>query len=30
MLGASELKPIPEDEGYSRILLRLRVDDAGP
>ncbi|MBA2951886.1 hypothetical protein [Streptomyces himalayensis] len=26
-LGASELKPIPEDEGYSRILLRLRVDD---
>ncbi|MGX4694422.1 hypothetical protein [Streptomyces sp. JNUCC 63] len=27
MLGASELKPIPEDKGYSRILLGLRVDD---
>jgi hypothetical protein len=27
MLGASELKPIPESEGYSRILLGLRVDD---
>ncbi|MER5996090.1 hypothetical protein [Streptomyces viridosporus] len=27
MLGASTLKPIPEDEGYSRILLGLRVDD---
>ncbi|MGW2353648.1 hypothetical protein [Actinacidiphila glaucinigra] len=27
MLGASVLKPIPEDEGYSRILLGLRVDD---
>ncbi|MGW8955610.1 hypothetical protein [Streptomyces sp. NPDC055709] len=27
MLGASELKPIPEDEGYSRILLGLQVDD---
>ncbi|CAL9328085.1 hypothetical protein [Streptomyces sp. enrichment culture] len=27
MLGASELKSIPEDEGYSSILLGLRVDD---
>lgn len=27
MLGASELKPIPEDKGYSRILLGLRADD---
>lgn len=27
MLGASELKPIRESKGYSRILLGLRVDD---
>ncbi|WUH88701.1 hypothetical protein OG900_38775 [Streptomyces sp. NBC_00433] len=27
MLGAGELKPIPESKGYSRILLGLRVDD---
>ncbi|WP_330358811.1 hypothetical protein [Streptomyces chartreusis] len=27
MLGASELKSIPEDEGYTRILLGLRVSD---
>lgn len=27
LLGASELKPIPEGKGYSRILLGLRVDN---
>ncbi|MFI9630991.1 hypothetical protein [Streptomyces sp. NPDC052042] len=27
MLGASELKSIPEDDGYTRILLGLRVSD---
>ncbi|MFF8847644.1 hypothetical protein ACF08N_33880 [Streptomyces sp. NPDC015127] len=27
MLGASDLKSIPEDDGYSSILLGLRVDD---